>query len=127
MVKTRYLIAVPAVLALTACQTIGKLTVRDYTAANGEHVMIGQAAPDSAYQCTPITREKEAWGLTGNMDEAAATERMREVALEKMPEKHANYGYLIKPSNTSVMGFNVNAFDDAQIAYYRCDALPSPR
>jgi hypothetical protein len=127
MVKTRFLIAVPAMLALAACQTVGKLTVRDYTAANGEHVMIGQAAPDNAYQCTPIAREKEAWGLTGTMDEAAAMERMREVALEKMPGKHANYGYLIKPSNASIMGFNIHAFDDAEIAYYRCDALPSAR
>lgn len=127
MVKTRFLIAASAMLALTACQTIGKLTVRDYTAANGEHVMIGQAEPEDAYQCSLISREKEAWGLTGNMDEAAAMERMREVALEKMPGKHANYGYLARPGNTSVMGFNVNAFDDAEIAYYRCEALPSSR
>lgn len=111
-------------LVLTGCQTIGQLTVRDYTAANGQHVMIGQAEPDDDYQCTKVVQEKEAWGLTGNMDQAAAMERMREVALENMPEKNANYGYLIVPSNTSIMGFNINAFDDAEIAYYRCDKLP---
>lgn len=110
---------------LVGCQTVGRLTVRDYTLSNGEHAAIGQAEPKDEYQCTLLTREQEEWGLTGNMDEAAAMERMREVALEKMPGKHANYGYLEKPSELGVMGFNVNAFRDAKISYYRCSNLPA--
>ncbi len=122
----RYLLLISLLggLVLSGCSAIGRLTVRDYTASNGEHVMIGQAEPESDYQCTKIAQETEAWGLTGNMDKAAAVERMREVALEKMPPRHANYAYLMVPSETSIMGFNINAFDDAEVAYYRCTALP---
>lgn len=127
MMQRRFLLVLPALLTLAACQTVGKLTVRDYTAANGEHVMIGQAEPDDDYRCTLLGREQEAWGLTAHMDEAAAMVRMREVALEKMPEKHANYGYLIRPSDALLGNFNLNAFKDAKIAYYHCDALPAAR
>jgi hypothetical protein len=28
------------------------------------------------------------------------------------------------PAETSVMGFNVNAFKDAEVAFYRCAKLP---
>lgn len=124
MKKTSILIL--AVL-VTGCSAIAGLTVRDYTASNGQHVMIGQAEPDSDYQCTQVAKETEKWGLTGNMDKAAAVERMREVALEQMPPKNANYAYLMVPAETSIMGFNVNAFSDAEVAYYRCAALPSSR
>lgn len=127
MMPSRFLPALSAVLVLTACQTVGKLTVRDYTAANGEHVMIGQAEPEADYRCRLIGREQEAWGLAAHMDEAAAMVRMREVALEKMPGKQANYAYLIRPGDALLGNFNVNAFKDAQIAYYHCDALPAAR
>lgn len=121
----RLLIPLLAMLtALAGCQSVGRLTVRDYTLSNGEHAAIGQAEPKEEYQCTLLAREQEDWGLTGNMDQAAAMERMREVALENMPRKHANYGYLEKPSELGVMGFNVNAFRDAKISYYRCSQLP---
>lgn len=125
MMKIRFPIAALAVFALAGCQTVGQLTIRDYTASDGQHVLIGQAEPKADYGCTQVAQEKEAWGLTGNMDKAAALERMREVALENMPKKSANYGYLMAPAETGIMGFNVSAFRDAQIAYYRCSNLPA--
>jgi hypothetical protein len=125
-VKRGLIIPLVAMLTgLAGCQTVGRLTVRDYTLSNGEHAAIGQAEPEDAYQCTLLAREQEEWGLTGNMDQAAAMERMREVALENMSRKNANYGYLEKPSEFGVMGFNVNAFRDAKISYYRCNNLPA--
>jgi len=33
--------------------------------------------------------------------------------------------YVMVPSQASIGGFNVNAFKDAQVAYYKCSNLPS--
>jgi len=39
------------------------------------------------------------------------------VAVDTAPSKSVDYAYVIIPSETSVMGFNVNAFKDAEVAY----------
>lgn len=117
-------IIVPVALSLTACSAIGRLTVKDYTAASGERVMAGQAEPKSEYDCRKLAQEEQDWGLSGNMDKATAMERVTRVAVDTAPGKGANYAYIIAPSETSIMGFNVNAFSDAEVAYYRCENLP---
>ena len=123
------LIAASLAAALAGCaaieQSMGQLTVRDYTAKTGERVMAGQAEPKSEYACSKIAQESEDFGLSGNMDKAAATERITQVAVDKAPSKGANYADIIIPSETSIMGFNINAFKDAQVAYYKCTALPA--
>lgn len=106
-------------------QSMGRLTVKSYTAKSGERVMAGQAEPRSEYGCTKLSQETEDFGLSGNMDKAAATEKITAVAVDRAPSKGANYAYIIIPAETSVMGFNVNAFKDAQVAYYRCANLPA--
>lgn len=117
-------------LAVTGCASIenamGRLTVRDYTAKTGERVMAGQAEPKDEYRCRLITRQSQDWGLSGNMNEVAATERVTAVAVDTAPGLGANYAFIDTPSETSVMGFNINAFDDAEVAYYACAALPAP-
>ncbi len=123
------LIVAALAAALVGCssieQAMGQLTVKDYTAKTGERVMAGQAEPKSEYACSKVAQESEDFGLTGNMDKAAATERITQVAVDKAPSKGANYADIMIPSETSIMGFNINAFKDAQIGYYKCTALPA--
>ena len=127
---TRPLAIILAVSALTACssieQSMGQLTVKDYTAKTGEGVMAGQAEPKSEYGCTKLVQEKENFGLSGTMDRAGATQKITQVAVDTAPSKGANYADIMIPSNTSIMGFNINAFDDAQVGYYKCSSLPAP-
>lgn len=117
-----------AVAALAGCASIensmGQLTVKNYTAKTGQRVMAGQAEPKAEYGCTKVAQEKEDFGLSGNMDKAAATERITAVAVDMAPSKGANYVDVMIPSQSSVMGFNVHAFSDAQVAYYKCTSLP---
>lgn len=124
----RSLIILAAVAALAACSSIensmGQLTVKNYTAKTGERVMAGQAEPKAEYGCTKLVQEKEDFGLSGNMDKAAATEHITAVAVDKAPAKGANYADIMIPSDSSVMGFNVHAFSDAEVGYYKCASLP---
>jgi hypothetical protein len=105
--------------------SMGRLTVKDYTAESGQRVMAGQAEPKADYSCSKISQDKQDFGLSGNMNKAAATEQITKVAVDTAPSKGANYAYIIIPSETSIMGFNINAFKDAQVAYYKCTNLPS--
>jgi hypothetical protein len=102
-----------------------RFTVKDYTAASGERVMAGQAEPREEYGCRKVAEEKRDWGLTGNMTRPTATERVTRVAVDAAPAKGANYANIMLPSELSVMGFNVHAFSDARVAYYRCANLPA--
>lgn len=125
---TRSVTILAAVAALAACSSIensmGQLTVKNYTAKTGERVMAGQAEPKAEYSCTKLVQEKEDFGLSGNMDKAAATEHITAVAVDKAPAKGANYADIMIPSDSSVMGFNVHAFSDAEVGYYKCTSLP---
>ena len=57
-------------------------------------------------------------------DRVSATERVTSSAVDSAPAKGANYIYIRPPSEASVGGFNVNAFKDAQVSYYKCANLP---
>ena len=126
---TKYVSIAIVATALSACSSIessmGQLTVKDYTAKTGERVMAGQAEPKSEYACTKISQDKQDFGLSGTMNRAAATEKITAVAVDTAPAKGANYAYIIIPSETSIMGFNIHAFKDAQVAYYHCTDLPA--
>jgi hypothetical protein len=111
-------------LSLAACSAVGQLTVKDYQAKSGQRVMAGQAEPKSEYQCEKLAQESQDWGFKGNLDRAAAIERVTTTAVDAAPTKGANYVYVIAPSEKSIGGFNVNAFADAQVAYYNCKRLP---
>jgi len=116
-------------LAASGCTSVEnamgrKFTVKDYTAASGERVMAGQAEPRDEYGCSKIAEEKRDWGLSGNMDRPAATERVTRVAVDAAPARGANYVDILVPSEASLMGFNLHAFSDARVAYYRCASLP---
>jgi hypothetical protein len=117
---------IAAAAALSACQTMGGLTVKDYTAKSGQRVMAGQAEPKAEYGCQKLAQDKESWGLSGNMNTAGAMERVTAAAVEKAPGRGANYAYIMAPSQIGVGSVNVNAFSDAQVAYYRCGSLPAP-
>jgi len=125
-----YLAALLVAGSTVACSTItnsvGQLTVKDYRSANGQRVMAGQAEPKSAYRCQKVAQEKRDWGLSGNMNKSAAMQRVTAAAVEGAPARSANYAYVIAPKQVSVLGFDVNAFRDAEVAYYRCAGLPSP-
>ncbi len=108
------MIAIGAVAAaLAACQTMGGLTVKDYTAKSGQRVRAGQAEPKAEYACAKVAQERAEWGIKGNMDKVGAMERV------------TNYAYIMAPGEASIGGFNVNAFKDAQVAYYKCASLPA--
>jgi len=111
--------------ALAACQTMGGLTVKDYTAKSGERVVAGQAEPKSEYGCLKLAQEKRDWGITGNMNKVGAMERVTRVAVDTAPSKCANYAYIMAPAEWVVYNINLNAFSDAKVAYYKCKDLPS--
>lgn len=119
-------VAAIGLLAATAagCSMVGRLTVRDYTSRSGAHVLAGQAEPKAQYQCEKLAQESRPWGLAGNMHRVSATEKLTAAAVDDAPAKGANYVYVRVPGEASVGGFNVNAFKDAQVAYYRCANLP---
>jgi hypothetical protein len=114
-------------ICLAGCSAVGQLTVKDYRAKSGERVVAGQAEPKSAYQCAKLGQEKQDWGFKGNLDRAAAIERVTTVAVDSAPAQGANYVYVMAPSEKSIGGFNVNAFSDAQVAYYKCASLPTQK
>jgi hypothetical protein len=124
MSKKRFTI-IAAALALAACSTVGQLTVKDYQAKSGQRVMAGQAQPKADYQCAKLAQERHDWGMKGNMDKSGAMERVTAAAVEAAPGRGANYAHIQPPSEASVGGFNVNAFKDAQIVYYKCASLPA--
>lgn len=111
--------------ALAACSTVGQLTVKDYKATSGQRVMAGQAEPKAEYKCHKVAQEKRDWGLSGTMDRVAASERVTSVAVDTAPGKGANYAYIMAPAKISIGNLNVNAFSDAQVAYYQCGSLPA--
>jgi hypothetical protein len=116
---------VSAAAALAACQTMGGLTVKDYTAKSGEHVVAGQAEPKAEYGCLKLAQEKQDWGITGNMNKVGAMERVTRVAVDTAPSKGANYAYIMAPAEWGVYNINLNAFSDAKVAYYKCNGLPA--
>jgi hypothetical protein len=87
--------------------------------------MAGQAEPHASYGCEKLGQESRHWGLAGNMDRAHATENLTTEAVDSAPARGANYVYVMVPSTASIGGFNVNAFKDAQVAYYKCSNLPA--
>jgi hypothetical protein len=124
MSKNRMTIVVLAGM-LSACSTIGQLTVKDYQAKSGQRVMAGQAEPKAEYQCQKLAQERHDWGMKGNMDKAGATQRVTAAAVDAAPGRGANYAHVMPPSDTSIGGVNINAFKDAQVAYYKCASLPA--
>src|SRR5438094_10665701 len=96
--------------ALAACQTMGGLTVKDYTAKSGQRVMAGQAEPKAEYGCAKLAQERHEWGIKGNMDKAGAMERVTGAAVDAAPAKGANYAYIMAPGEASIGGFNVTPF-----------------
>jgi hypothetical protein len=106
---------------------MGGLTVKDYTAKSGQRVMAGQAEPKADYGCQKLSQEKQNWGVSGTMDKAAAMERVTAVAVDSAPGKGANYAYVIAPASIGIGSVNVNAFSDAQVAYYKCGSLPAAK
>ncbi|HET7365588.1 MAG TPA: hypothetical protein VFJ70_18620 [Burkholderiales bacterium] len=111
--------------ALAACQTMGGLTVKDYTSKSGQRVMAGQAEPKSEYGCAKLAQEKEPWGIKGNMDKVGSMQRVTATAVENAPVKGANYAYIMAPADIGVGSVNVNAWSAAQVAYYKCTSLPA--
>jgi hypothetical protein len=124
MSKKRTTIVVLAGM-LTACSTIGQLSVKDYQAKSGQRVMAGQAEPKAEYQCQKLAQERHDWGMKGNLDKAGATQRVTASAVEAAPGRGANYAHVMPPSDTSIGGVNINTFKDAQVAYYKCASLPA--
>jgi hypothetical protein len=120
----RYVPIALVTFALSACSTVGQLTVKDYKSKSGLRVMAGQAEPKTEYKCHKLAQEKQDWGLTGNMDRVAATQRVTSVAVDTAPGKGANYAYIMAPAQIGIGNLNVNAFSDAQVAYYKCGSLP---
>jgi hypothetical protein len=121
----RHIATVTFAAALAACQTMGGLTVKDYTAKSGQRVMAGQAEPKSEYACQKVAQEKHEWGIKGNMDKVGAMERVTSAAVDTAPSKGANYAYIMAPGQASIGAINVNAFSDAQVTYYKCTSLPA--
>jgi hypothetical protein len=122
-----YWLAIPIVAAVAGCSTMGRITVKDYTAASGQRVMAGQAEPKSEYQCQKLIEEAHDWGMKESMNKAAAIEKLTQAAVEAAPGKGANYAYLHLPGEANVGALNVNAFNDPEVIYYKCGSLPASK
>ncbi|HET7308364.1 MAG TPA: hypothetical protein VFK24_11225 [Gammaproteobacteria bacterium] len=121
----KYLAVFAAVAMIAGCSTMGRLTAKNYTSKSGSRVLVAQAEPKADYACTKLAQEKQDWGFSQRMNQGAAMEKLRTTAVETAAAKGANYAYVMIPAQKSILGFNVNAFDDAQVAYYRCAQLPA--
>lgn len=118
-------IAAVLAVAVAGCSAVGQLTVKDYRAKSGQRVLAGQAEPKADYRCAKLAQERHDWGIKGNMDKAGAIQRVTAAAVEAAPARGANYAHVIAPGEASIGGFNVNAFKDAQVVYYKCASLPA--
>lgn len=116
-----------AAVLLAGCNTMGRITVKDYTAASGQRVMAGQAEPKGEYQCQKLSEEGHDWGMKESMNKAAAIEQLTQTAVQAAPGKGANYAYLHLPGEANVGALNVNAFNDPEVIYYKCASLPAPQ
>lgn len=123
----RHIATIAFAAALAACQSLGGLTVKDYTAKSGQRVMAGQAEPKADFACAKVAQEKEPWGIKGNMDKVGAMERVTATAVDNAPARGANYAYIMAPSEIGIGAVNVNAFSAAQVAYYKCANLPAAK
>jgi hypothetical protein len=112
---------------LVGCNTMGRITVKDYAAASGQRVMAGQAEPKSEYQCQKLVEEEHDWGVKESLNKAAAIEQLTQAAVQAAPGKGANYAYLHLPGETTVGIVNVNALNDPEVVYYKCASLPPPK
>lgn len=110
---------------LVACSTVGRLTVKDYTATTGQRVVAGQAEPKAEYGCRKLATEKEKWGLSGNINKPEAARRVTSAAVDKAPRMGANYAYIDTPAEIGIGAVNVNAFSNAEVVYYACNNLPA--
>lgn len=119
------LLASALLLTVTGCNTIGQLGVRDYASPTGERVMAGLVAPKTEYNCNMLVQEPEQWGFSATVDKAASIQKVTKSAVDKAPAKSANYAHVMIPSESRVMGWDVNAFKSAQVAYYKCENLPA--
>ncbi len=117
---------IPLAAVLAGCNTMGRITVKDYTAASGQRVMVGQAEPKSEYQCQKLVEEEHDWGMKESVNKAAAIEQLTQTAVQAAPGKGANYAYLHLPGEATVGVVNVNAFNDPEVVYYKCASLPAP-
>jgi hypothetical protein len=122
-----YWSVIPLAALLAGCNTMGRLTVKDYTAASGQRVMAGQAEPKSEYQCQKLLEETHDWGMKESMNKAGAIEKLTQEAVAAAPGKGANYAYLHLPGEANVGALNVNAFNDPEVIYYKCGSLPAPQ
>jgi len=122
----RYASMIPLAALLVGCNTMGRITVKDYTAA-GQRVMAGQAEPKAEYGCRKLVAEEHDWGMKESVNKAAAIEQLTQAAVQAAPSKGANYAYLHLPGEATVGIVNVNAFNDPEVIYYACANLPAPK
>jgi hypothetical protein len=114
---------IPLAALLVGCNTVGRITVKDYT-ASGQRVMAGQAEPKSEYQCQKLVEEEHDWGVKEGLNKAGAIEELTQKAVQAAPGKGANYAYLHVPGEATVGIVNVNALNDPEVVYYKCASLP---
>ena len=112
-------------LGFAGCSTMGQLTAKDYTSKSGQRVLAAQAEPRPEYRCEKLGQESHDWGLSGTMNRVAAQEKLTAAAVEGAAARGGNYAHVMPPSETSIGGFNINAFKGAQAAYYKCGSLPA--
>jgi hypothetical protein len=122
-----YQSVVPLAALLVGCNTMGRITVKDYTAASGQRVMAGQAEPQSEYQCQKLVEEAHDWGVKESLNKPAAIEQLTQAAVQAAPSKGANYAYLHLPGEATVGIVNVNALNDPEVVYYKCASLPAAK
>ena len=116
----RIAMACAIAVAVAGCSTVGRITVKSYTAGSGERVVAGQAAPEASYDCEKVSQEPRPWGLSGNMNRAHATENLTASAVDSAPAKGANYVYVMVPGQASIGGSSAGVRPKANGPRLKC-------
>jgi hypothetical protein len=111
-------------LAVAGCNSLAKYSIEQRRTPAGTFLAIGQFQPEKEHGCKTLKEEKQPWGMAGKMDPMGKRKELIEKSLPTADKLKANYVFVDLPSETSVMGVNVNAFADAKVHYYACQKVP---
>jgi len=106
---------------VSACSTISKLTVKEYTNTSGQKVVAGRYKPEADNQCQLRKKAGASWGFKGRLDPDGRYNEVVMQAIERAPSLQANYVYVVVPTGAGDGDVNSTI---ASIYYYQCKNPP---
>ncbi|MEJ2361538.1 MAG: hypothetical protein P8Z75_08945 [Gammaproteobacteria bacterium] len=112
-----------AISVVSACSTISKLTVKEYTTSSGQKVTAGRYKPEAENQCQRRKKSSASWGFKGHLDPDGRYNEIVMQAVERAPSLKANYVYIHVPSSAGGGEGDIN-YSLAGVIYYHCQNPP---